>query len=287
MYKLLRFLRKNEKGQGLIEYALLLAFIAGLALCLSNGGLKNSIHYTYKRTVQMLRGELIYAEYFDDWHGKSSEELVALDAKKRLDADCKALALIASAFLEKKADGVHAQMQQFSNTYDRCPQWITDNVENNYAIVDADGWSEVLVPLSYTGKDMDTDGYLWLESNNYVNTVAVFAPDAETHTKDKNNFITTNNGTVLPDSKAKTVLVDRVFYSDGMISNGDDNASTRTVAMKVHYGENNKVDKVQFQVHADEGANAVSNWNNGTNQVDGLNITVSGTSKDPKYTRNE
>jgi Flp pilus assembly pilin Flp len=36
-------MRKNEKGQGIIEYALLLAFIAGLAMFLHTGGLTGFI----------------------------------------------------------------------------------------------------------------------------------------------------------------------------------------------------------------------------------------------------
>ena len=99
----------------------------------------------------------------------------------------------------------------------------------------------------------------------------------------------------------RTVLQDRMFYSDGMI--GDDSAS-RAIAVKVHYateGENaGKVDKVwvaaQSGVKAQEYNNDPTLSNNSgklsagasaiageSKSIDGLELMVTGSSSDYKY----
>ena len=279
-------LRKNEKGQGIIEYALLLAFIAGLAMFLHTGGLKQVLFDTFDSIARVFREDREYAACFEEWRSTSSDALRAMkNAAERLDADRQALTKIAAEFLGKNGNGVHEQMLYFSILYasGNTPQWIVDSVSNNYAIVDSDGWSGVMIPLSYKTNDLDTDGYFWLESNNNVNTVALIAPDAETHMKDTNNNIVANDGTVLPDSKAKTVLRDRIFYSDGMIAQGNDTADNRTIALKVHYDENGAVDKVRIMAQKDVGSNAKNNWGNSDKVADGLDVIVIGTHDNPTY----
>ena len=41
--KLLNKLKKSEKGQGMVEYALIIAFVAAIAIFVLNGKLKDSI----------------------------------------------------------------------------------------------------------------------------------------------------------------------------------------------------------------------------------------------------
>lgn len=41
--KLIRKLRKSEKGQGMVEYALIIAFVAAIAIAALQGGLKEAI----------------------------------------------------------------------------------------------------------------------------------------------------------------------------------------------------------------------------------------------------
>ena len=35
--------KKSEKGQGMVEYALIIAFVAAIAIFVLNGGLKNAV----------------------------------------------------------------------------------------------------------------------------------------------------------------------------------------------------------------------------------------------------
>lgn len=41
--KLINKLKKSEKGQGMVEYALIIAFVAAIAIFVLNGGLKNAV----------------------------------------------------------------------------------------------------------------------------------------------------------------------------------------------------------------------------------------------------
>ena len=41
--KLVKKLRKSEKGQGMVEYALIIAFVAAIAIFVLNGGLKSAV----------------------------------------------------------------------------------------------------------------------------------------------------------------------------------------------------------------------------------------------------
>lgn len=45
--KLVSKLKKSEKGQGMVEYALIIAFVAAIAIFVLNGALKNSIESAF------------------------------------------------------------------------------------------------------------------------------------------------------------------------------------------------------------------------------------------------
>lgn len=41
--KLIAKLKKSEKGQGMVEYALIIAFVAAIAIFVLNGGLRSAV----------------------------------------------------------------------------------------------------------------------------------------------------------------------------------------------------------------------------------------------------
>ena len=45
--KLIAKLKKSEKGQGMVEYALIIAFVAAIAIFVLNSGLRNSINTAF------------------------------------------------------------------------------------------------------------------------------------------------------------------------------------------------------------------------------------------------
>lgn len=299
----------REKGQGLTEYVLILAFIAGVAFMMfgGNGSLKGTVVGTFTETVRILAGLFgeddgyvtaskdIYRDKFKDWSKKSSEDLKnEASSAERLKADQEGLALIASLFLGKTKEevaklmgvGVTDPKEGYTNKHSNL-QWVYDNLDADRMGPVTDDWSEVMVPLSYWNKDFDTDKYLWLECGNNNNLIKDMAGEDNTveyKKKDK-----------------ESQLGSRVFYSDGMIGDG---TSERAVALKVHYN-GDTVDKVwiaaqentltQYQrdgkigekvdnkgnKYTDSPGNSAFNGN--SESIKGLDLTVTGTSENYKY----
>ena len=87
-----------EKGQGLIEYVLILAFIAGIALMFASGGLKDTLVSTITGTSNTLAG--LFTEK-PDWGHMDVDKFTSENQEDRLIADQKALENIAKLFLTK------------------------------------------------------------------------------------------------------------------------------------------------------------------------------------------
>ena len=301
----------REKGQGLTEYVLILAFIAGIAFMMfgGNGSLKGTLANTFTETVRMLAGlfgeddgyvtaSKNYKYYFTKYKDLSSDELSGKSSAERLKADQEGLALIASLFLGKTKDEVHALMAGFSNTHNDL-KWVFDNLDVNRMGPDENGWSQIMVPLSYWNTDIDGDfnaangtGYSWLECGNNVKLLKQMTDNAVV--AGKNNNVIYYRG--------RTATQDRIFYSDGMIGAG---SSDRAVAMKVHY-DGGKVDQVWIAAqtgtmplvtrngatislensyhetkYTDSPGNSALNGN--STSIQGLDLTVTGSSSDYKY----
>ena len=107
MLKRIRTITK-QKGQGIVEYALLLAFIVGLAMMLNGANLGGAVKDTFDKVVAVLGGsenkQLTYAEALSKW-GKAEDSAFTDDnAAERLLADQQALANIANFFIDKDKD---------------------------------------------------------------------------------------------------------------------------------------------------------------------------------------
>lgn len=258
-----------EKGQGLTEYVLILAFIAGIAFMMfgGNGSLKGTLANTLTQTVDTLAGLFgeddgyitaskdYYRDKFHDWSGKSSEYLAGQSRAERLKADQEGLALIASFFLDLRQSEVAALMgvdvsddnKGFSNTHSEL-QWVFDNLNSDRMGPGTGNWSDIMVPLSYWNKSLDTEGYLWLECGKNKNLIKEMAGSDNTVNYKKD--------------KGESQLRSRVFYSDGMI--GED-SSERAVALRVHYNDDGKVDQVW--VAAQTGTSTEYKYNSNNTKV--------------------
>ena len=243
----------KEKGQGLIEYALILAFVAGIAMMLfsGNGNLKDTLISTFSETARILAGicndkAKNYADYFRSWRDLSLADLAAQDSNERLLADQMALDIIAKAFIGKDFEEVKDLMR----TYTRGENLI--NIEKFDPKDGLNGYSEsTLVPLSFElVQEADGSYYTWLQTEENRNLVSqVLASDAQ---------IIGRDDTALK----RTRVEDGIFYSDAMISS--DGNPLRTVNLRLHYTDG-KVDSVDIAARQGK-------WN-GTS-IDNLNLNV-------------
>jgi len=53
--KLMDKLKKSEKGQGMVEYALIIAFVAAIAIYVLNNGLGNAVRDSFNNASSMIQ----------------------------------------------------------------------------------------------------------------------------------------------------------------------------------------------------------------------------------------
>ena len=230
MLRVLGYLKRNKKGQGLTEYVLILAFIAGVAFMMfgGEGGLKSTVVSTFDKTIELL-AEInssksnYYAEHFGEYHTKNREELQTLDNTQRVDMDLSALQNIADGLIGKDLDWLLTTFPA-SESYEQSkamalgeggynPFTIAKNVyEENKS-----GQRGAIRDGTNASSKKDTPQVLSLMHNsNYDNSAYRSAVDG-TGTWSKEGY----------------------FYSDGMI--GDDGRVTSNINVKVATDANGKI----------------------------------------------
>jgi len=294
-----------QKGQGLVEFALILAFCAGIGVAAREAGFAEAISNLLnsgEKTEDVAAAiggplaaeRLTYGKYLAKWGKKTADELDAINNQQRITGDQRGLVKIAEYFLGKDAQGVFNQINVFSNSFSAndCPQFLKNNTNKNYAMAkDSEGWSNVLVPLSYknyNNKDKDTAGYIWFEANHNADTIDYMTgaknadgtkgdgPVAEIYRK-PNSDVTSQAGKKLEGSKTKTVSVDRVFYSNDMKAGED-----RSVTLQVHYNKDTGlVDEVHIVGRMGNGTQGTGNPP--ATAATGLDLTVTGSTSDLRY----
>ena len=155
-----------EKGQGLTEYVLILAFVAGLAFMMfgGNGSLKGTLDNTLTETVRILAG--LFGEK-TDWAHVNRKTFTSDSSAERLAVDQKALENFATFFIGKTKAEVKALLNGV-------PQKFND--DNTPATNDK-------------GKPIREDGYEWKGENdgtNYTDLVLGWVVNTEEGT----HFIT-------------------------------------------------------------------------------------------------
>ena len=90
----------NKKGQGIVEYALLLAFVVGIAMMLNGTNLGSSVKGVFDDVALVLGGksENKYAAAFDKWGTMDYDKLLTESKSARIAADIEALNNIANYF---------------------------------------------------------------------------------------------------------------------------------------------------------------------------------------------
>ena len=240
----------KQKGQGVIEYAVLLAFVVALAMFLNAGGLKGSVIAVFEDVEDFLAYRT-YLEYYGDWHNLSYSDLSAQSNEKRIRADQEGLQALVQNLIGLDKDHALAELQKIMGSSIVTADDVKPNGQNG------NGDSKVLTLLGtwdhYIDNHPEGDSpYVTLSKETQANAVAyVTNGQASTYKLEKNN---------------KTVSGDRVFYSNDMIKDNKE----KTVTAQLHY-KDGKVASVDVVTHI---GNASSN-----KYAEGLSITVTGSGR--------
>ena len=98
----------KQKGQGIVEYAILLAFIVGIAMMLNGANLSSAVKDVFDDVATVLAGgkESQYASALTKWGNMSTSDLHDADPNERLAADKEGLANAAEFFLGKEIENL-------------------------------------------------------------------------------------------------------------------------------------------------------------------------------------
>ena len=97
----------DRKGQGIVEYAMLLSFIVGLAMMLNGANLSGSVKGVFDDVAALLSGEKkTYADYYKAWSKLSAAELAKIDNAQRVQADREGLVNIGKRFFHENGEGL-------------------------------------------------------------------------------------------------------------------------------------------------------------------------------------
>ena len=81
MAKVLASIKHKQKGQGIVEYALLLAFVVGIAMMLNGANIKGEVNEIFDDVVSLLSGGNQYAAALKKYGSMTRRDLVKLGVK--------------------------------------------------------------------------------------------------------------------------------------------------------------------------------------------------------------
>ncbi len=260
MTTIIRYL--NKKAQGIVEYALLLAFIVGLGMTLNGVGIKDSVINVFDDVATLLSGDSIktHADAIAAWGKMDRNKLLTeVNNEKRLEADQKTLARIGELFINKKADEI--QDLYFSEKRYNDKRYYADSgyVKTEAGIFLGNYYDDAEQINTYYHDDKGQ----WL-TNAGVEAIAKAITGSSSTAVQSGNFIYGYS-----DSDTRN------FYSDQMVNamseaNGDGKYSeARSIRVNLHYGTNERVDAVRVKINRGD-----VNNNNSTSYYGELDVTV-------------
>lgn len=234
----------KQKGQGIVEYAVLLAFIVILASFLfGNGGIKESVIGIFDDVAAILSGEIkenAYVAAFKKWSHMKKSDLKKEDAAARLAADQAALDNIAELFFGKTKSEIETLMSSEAiNGKNFYGTTNGKNAQNSNDYGDEYGYRDYsTLLLNFKDLNTENDSGINVTYSNTITEARISPGWLQGTDKDKNasldQWATKNNNTY---SNTDT----RYFYSDGMINN----AYGSQVRAQFHLGSDNRVDSVR------------------------------------------
>ena len=260
--------RINNKGQGIVEFALLCAFCAAIGIFAHDVDFSGAFNESLDKSKPVLYAAEIgqrqrnnYMEYYHAMRYQTAATIKSeMDNPERIEADQKALVKIAETYLGKTENQVMNLMDFYSNS-DKVgvtPEFIEALKCDG---TDGTGFSHgVLVPLSYKNNSLNdngdsadnrTQGWIHFEKNNNQNT-ATYLTNNEARVYDKYDA---DNPNYLKDHNRNTICTDRLFYSNDMLDNTDGR-----VTVRLHYTDG-KVDFVDIALRVGKGSSWLSDGN--------------------------
>ena len=255
--------RINNKGQGIVEFALLCAFCAAIGIFAHDVDFSGAFNDVLDQSKPVLYAAEIgqrqrnnYMEYYRAMRYQTAAAIKSeMDNPERILADQKALVKIAETYLGKTENQVMNLMDFYSNS-DKVgvtPEFIEALKCDG---TDGTGFSHgVLVPLSYKNNSLNdngdsadnrTQGWIHFEKNNNQNT-ATYLTNNEARVYDKYDA---DNPNYLKDHNRNTICTDRLFYSNDMLDNTDGR-----VTVRLHYTDG-KVDFVDIALRVGKDKNS-------------------------------
>ena len=216
--------RINNKGQGIVEFALLCAFCAAIGIFAHDVDFSGAFNESLDKSKPVLYAAEIgqrqrnnYMEYYRAMRYQTAAAIKSeMDNPERIEADQKALVKIAETYLGKTENQVMNLMDFYSNSDKTgvAPEFIAALKCDG---TDGTGFSHgVLVPLSYKNNSLNdngdsadnrTQGWIHFEKNNNQNT-ATYLTNNEARVYDKYDA---DNPNYLKDHNRNTICTDRLF----------------------------------------------------------------------------
>ena len=218
---------KIEKGQGLTEYVLILAFIAGVAFMMfgGSGSLKGTVVGTFTETHKILAGlfseERTYASALKDWGKMSRDKITDISNDDRVKMDQEALANIGGFFLGLKESEVSLYLinsTPVNSTLFHYKENYMGDVGSNMEFGRIDQLNQAGKPLGDEIAKSSADVYRWMQGNYTGN-----GEEEGTYSNNNTKFNATS----------------RYFFSDYARAN-----STRGVKITLDYGTNSSGETV-------------------------------------------
>ena len=263
MFKVLEYLKHKQKGQGIVEYALLLAFIVGIAMMLNGSNLGGAVKDTFDKVAAVLGGEKkSYAWALENLSGLSRDEIKnKATQEERIKMDQEALANIGKLFLNKTEDELKAILKN-DNLIKTNNSKVNDNIFlGNYHDNLAADVNGNYTDFSYNGTNLE-DGYA-----DILTVMQGGNPSGTATYSDINKS------------------ANRYFYSDNMINDktGDQYANDRSIRVNLHYGKNDNNEVVVDAVRVKVNRGSSTAGGDVTNYYRELDVKV-GLGKDAKQT---
>ena len=256
----------DRKGQGIVEYALLLSFIVGLAMMLNGANLGGTVKGVFDDVAGLLGGEKsaakTYADYFNDWSKMSQDQLWGIDNNERIRADREALHNLGKAFLGMTKDEVLANMDAYQKKFDwkyndSTGKWTSDggNFTDQFDLkavthYNENGEIDKLPKVTLDYGDGKIKEY-WGTNGDYGGFPLLYYVSSETGTAlNAQNNTTFNSGLLSNNWAASWMNGDyessaawdndtRYFYSDFMTGKGND--SRKNVIATFSFDDSGKV----------------------------------------------